>query len=200
LDNTDYLQKLAAEAMRANATRQFTVKCLACGKRQARSLHWLQTQEFKCPTCGGNLDKAPLHRITKEILQAMRGKSKAPKQRADRAGKLAPIKRHDDAKKYQLVLQFRGDAPADLDEAAALEEELIAALGDSADVDGHDIGSGETNIFIFTTDPTGTFRRAMPVLTRRKCLPAVTAAYRPVDGEQFVVLWPEGSRLKFVVT
>jgi len=199
MPENDYIKKLCAEAMRANATRRFTVKCLACGKRQARSLHWLKTHKFKCPTCGGSLDKSPLHQITKEILQAMQGKSKAPKLRADRAGKLAPIKRHDDAKKYQLVLQFRGDALADLDATAALEEDLIAALGDSADVDGHDVGSGETNIFIFTSDPAGTFRRAMPLMKRRKCLPKLAAAYRPVDGERFIVIWPEGPQQKFAV-
>jgi len=39
----------------------------------------------------------------------------------------------------------------------ALEEDLIEKLGDSADVDGHDMGSGERNIFIFTSDPVRTF-------------------------------------------
>lgn len=100
---------------------------------------------------------------------------------------------------YQLVLQFRGSWLSDLDKAAALEEALVTALGDSANVDGHDIGDGETNIFIITTDPEGTFRRAMPALKRKKVLQAVMAAYRRVDGEQFAVIWPEDSKEPFVI-
>ena len=101
--------------------------------------------------------------------------------------------------KYQLVLQFRGDTPQDLDETIALEEELIAALGDLADVDGNDVGSGETNIFIFTSDPLRTFQQTKPVLEQRQRLQAVTAAYRLVDGEDYTVIWPEGSQRKFVI-
>lgn len=101
---------------------------------------------------------------------------------------------------YQLVLQFRGDSLHDFDAMVALEDELIVVLGDSAKVDGHDVGSGETNIFIFTSNPEQTFRQARPVLERRQSLQAVTAAYRRVDGEQFTVIWPECSRMEFVVT
>ena len=100
---------------------------------------------------------------------------------------------------YQLVLQFRGDSLDDFDAMVALEEELMEELGDSADVDGHDVGSGETNIFIFTSDPAGTFDRAKPVLARKQRLQVVTAAYRPVDGEQFTVIWPEGRTKDFRV-
>src|SRR5436190_22804080 len=89
---------------------------------------------------------------------------------------------------YQLVLQFRGDSLDDFDAMVALEEELREELGDSADVDGHDVGSGETNIFIFTSDPAATFRRARPALERRQQLQSVTVAYREVEGEQFTVI------------
>jgi hypothetical protein len=98
---------------------------------------------------------------------------------------------------YQLVFQFRGDTLADYDAMIALEDELIAELRDSADVDGHDSGSGETNIFIFTSDPAATFDRARPVLDRRQCLQSVTAAFRQVDGESYTVIWPAGSRAEF---
>jgi len=54
---------------------------------------------------------------------------------------------------YQVVLQFRGDSPEDLDATVAMEDDLIEELGDSADVDGHDVGSGETNIFRGMTSP-----------------------------------------------
>ena len=100
---------------------------------------------------------------------------------------------------YQLVLQFRGDSLADYDAMVALENELIAELGDSADVDGHDVGSGEVNIFIITTDPARTFRQSRVVLERNRRLGAVMAAYRPVDGEEYTVIWPEGSAKEFRV-
>jgi hypothetical protein len=101
--------------------------------------------------------------------------------------------------RYQLVLQFRGDTLADYDQMIAVERRLTEELGDSADVDGHDVGSGETNIFIFTDDPAATFRRAKPLLQSMDRLEAVTAAFRDVDGEQYSVIWPEGSAEEFNV-
>jgi hypothetical protein len=94
---------------------------------------------------------------------------------------------------YQLVLQFRGDSLADYDAMVALENELIAELGNPARVDGHDVGSGEVNIFIITADPVGTFRQSRLVLERKGCLGAVTAAHRSVEGEEYTVIWPESS-------
>ena len=102
--------------------------------------------------------------------------------------------------KYQLVLQFRGDTLSDYDAMIALENQLIEDLGHSAKVDGHDCGSGETNIFIFTSDPAITFWRVRHTLQRVGMLQAATAAYRPVDGETFTVLWPEGSQKQFTIT
>ena len=101
--------------------------------------------------------------------------------------------------KYHLTLQFRGGSLDDCDAMIALEDELTEELGDSADVDGHDVGSGETNIFIHTSDPSATFQRVRPVLERTQCLQTVTAAYREADGEHYTVIWPEGSKRKFTV-
>ena len=91
---------------------------------------------------------------------------------------------------YQLVLQFKGDLLADYDAMLALEDDLIQALGDTADVDGHDIGGGETNIFIVTSEPENAFQLARQVLARSDLLGAVAAAYRPVAGDKFTMLWP----------
>ncbi len=100
---------------------------------------------------------------------------------------------------YQLVFQFRGASLADFDAMIALEDELTEELGDSAHVDGHDVGSGETNIYIITSDPAATFRRAKPVLERRQQLQEVTAAFRQIKGERYSIIWPEGSRAEFRV-
>jgi len=101
---------------------------------------------------------------------------------------------------YQLVLQFSGDTLADYDAMVALEDRLIEDLSHSAKVDGHDCGSGETNIFIITSDPVATFWRVRQTLRQEGRLESVTAAYRPIDGEQFTVLWPEGSQREFRIT
>lgn len=55
----------------------------------------------------------------------------------------------------QLVLQFaKAEDLNNYDKLLRFEEALISLLGRSADVDGHDFGSGEMNIFILTEDPT----------------------------------------------
>ncbi len=101
--------------------------------------------------------------------------------------------------RYQLVLQFRGDSLADYDQMIAVEDRLIEALGDSAAVDGHDVGIGEANIFILTTDPAATFRKAQPVLRSMRQLEGVSAAFRDAMGDKLTVIWPEGATQEFRV-
>ena len=99
--------------------------------------------------------------------------------------------------RYQLVLQFQGDSARDLDDLLKLEERLIDAVGVSAEVDGHDIGSGEANIFILTPSPEATFARVKPVLQAHNLLRVVDAAYRPLTGENYIRVWPEHSSKQF---
>ena len=65
---------------------------------------------------------------------------------------------------YQLVVQIKPASSADLNRLVNWEEALIERLATSAEVDGHDLGAGEFNIFLFTDDPSGTFRsiQALP--------------------------------------
>jgi hypothetical protein len=202
MGETEDIQKIVADILIANATKMFTTKCLACGKSQTRTLRWLQTNRFKCPVCGGALDDSPLHQLTLSALSRLRKpqRSKPRAQRMvhekDRVRKSPPSQ----TKKYQLVLQFAGDALADFDAMVALENELTETFEDSAEVDGHDVGSGETNIFIFTVDPLATFNQARSVLKRRQQLQVVTAAYRETEGERYTVIWPVGSRKRFAIS
>jgi len=85
---------------------------------------------------------------------------------------------------YQLVIQLSGD---DLDALVRLEEAVVERLGDLGDVDGHDIGRGEMNIFIFTDNPRRAFDRIRPTLTG-----AFAAAFRQVEADSYVVLFPPG--------
>ena len=100
---------------------------------------------------------------------------------------------------YQLILQFAGDSLFDYDAMIALEEQLIVVLGKSADVDGHDCGQGETNIFIVTDDPVSAFQQVRSSLARSGYLPLMCVGYRNVSGEGFTVLWPEGFTGTFAV-
>lgn len=54
---------------------------------------------------------------------------------------------------YQLVIQFAEEVFEEIDEIADFEDKLDESLID-AEVDGHDIGSGECNIFIHTNNTT----------------------------------------------
>jgi hypothetical protein len=91
---------------------------------------------------------------------------------------------------YQLVIQFHPTTGLDFDKLVSIEDALIDELGDSASVDGHDIGSGEFNIFIFTDSPSGSFQRVQKLLQRVKPDGAMNVAYRDADGKGYVILWP----------
>jgi hypothetical protein len=88
---------------------------------------------------------------------------------------------------YQLVLQWPS-AAVSLDHLIEIEDAVIDGLGD--DVDGHDYGSGTANIFILTEDPRRDFRGAKDILERQSALQGLRAAFRRLDQDDFVVLWP----------
>jgi hypothetical protein len=94
----------------------------------------------------------------------------------------------------QLVLQFPCNSMEEFDAVVALEDTLMAELPATlADVDGHDSGSGEANIFIHTSEPNQTFERARAVVDKvPRLAPVLRAAYRKLDAEEYVVLWPPG--------
>ena len=100
--------------------------------------------------------------------------------------------------KYQLVIQFVGESEDDFDHLIQLEDELEELLSDESEVDGHDFGSGEMNIFILTNEPNGTFEQVKAALTK-KDLSTMKAAYRDIESEVFSILWPK-NLTEFVVT
>ena len=78
----------------------------------------------------------------------------------------------------------------DFDRLVALEDRLIEKLGDVVAVDGHDFGSGEFNIFILTDDPATVFGRAHGIVVNQGVSNVMRSAYREMDGENYVILWP----------
>ncbi len=101
--------------------------------------------------------------------------------------------------KYQLVLQLPENYLKNIDALISLEDNLTEILTENEDVDGHDIGSGEANIFVFTNDPRVTFLRIKPTLENAGYLTNVTIAYRDVEGEDYTVIWPENSEKEFTI-
>jgi hypothetical protein len=93
--------------------------------------------------------------------------------------------------KFQLVLQFAVTENSELDELVALEEVLIQNLPPTCEVDGHDFGSGEFNIFVFTDWPREIFDAARQLIMKSAFQKQLRAAYREHGKDDYVILWPE---------
>lgn len=92
--------------------------------------------------------------------------------------------------RYILVLQWSRTSGSDFDDIIALEDALEESLGGSAEVEGHDFGPTEMNIFIHTDQPSETFLAAEAAGASWEHWPEVRAAYRETTGESYTVLWP----------
>jgi len=94
---------------------------------------------------------------------------------------------------YMLVLQWPSSSTAkELDLLISREDQIREDIGDHGNVDGHDIGSGEMNIFIFTEDPKATFERVKNIGSIPNHMNNLKAGYRGVGEDDFVPLYPEG--------
>jgi hypothetical protein len=95
---------------------------------------------------------------------------------------------------YLLVLQFTGDSSEDLDAIIEIEDQLTSLLGESAGIDGHDVGSNQTNIFINSAEPLATFQKCRSLLqTHGAKFDTLKAAFRSTNGSKYTVLYPEGT-------
>jgi hypothetical protein len=100
--------------------------------------------------------------------------------------------------KYQLILQWSDSLLGDYDLVISIEDALIERLPDDSEVDGHDMGSGEVNIFILTDSPERDFSIIREIIADKNLLFPARAAFREVDGDDYKVLWPIGEN-KFSV-
>jgi hypothetical protein len=92
---------------------------------------------------------------------------------------------------FRLVLQMPKE---DLETLTGIEERLEQQLmNDSGEIDGHDIGNGKGNIFIFTSDPKRTFTKLKPALEEMGLLKLLTIAYSESGEDDFQVIWPKDS-------
>jgi hypothetical protein len=100
---------------------------------------------------------------------------------------------------YQLVLQVQGESLADFDAMMNLEQDLTLQLSDVAEIDGHDMGCDEINIFILTSNPVSVFTHAKPVLERHGFLAHIKSGFRLLTEDTYTSIWPQNSKDKFSV-
>lgn len=91
--------------------------------------------------------------------------------------------------KYQIVLQFP-ETLLTFDYLVRMEDDFVALLKND-DIDGHDIGSGEINIFILTDSPINTFERLKQYLVSKELLNSVKVAYRDLNSDIYKILYPD---------
>ena len=91
---------------------------------------------------------------------------------------------------YQLVFRFWKSSLESPDQIQSLERALAEVLGDAVQLDGHDVGSRDVDLFLMTPDPAATLRRSKPALEQLALLQKVVAAYRVEGGIRFKVIWP----------
>ena len=96
--------------------------------------------------------------------------------------------------KYQLVAQWGSDSMDSYDEMIRTEDALLDRLTTRHSVDGHDVGSGEVNIFVNTNDVQAAYAEVKAVLQAEGRWDGVRIAYRPHRGEEYSILWPESLR------
>ena len=73
-----------------------------------------------------------------------------------------------------------------------VEEALISGIGEIAFIDGHDVGSGEVNIFLFTDNPNQAFRKAKSILENRGSMIGLRVAFRERTENDYQIIWPPG--------
>jgi len=99
----------------------------------------------------------------------------------------------------ELVLQLSGNSIQDYDAIVELENCIIAGLENLGDVDGHDMGAGEMNIFIRTDAPKLAFERIKTLAGIKDFMPNIKVAFRDIGGDDFTILYPAGLT-HFVIT
>lgn len=94
--------------------------------------------------------------------------------------------------KYQLVIQWPATSIKDYDAMVNVEDMLIERLTGLHEIDGHDVGSGEVNIFILTSDYEKAFDEVEAVLKDHSLWVDARVAYREIDKSEYTVLRPKG--------
>jgi hypothetical protein len=98
---------------------------------------------------------------------------------------------------YQLIIKLWRSSLTDEGFLATIQARLKQALGDSVELEGHDLSAKEINLFMLTDDPKRAFRKAKDVLESLGIAKGVSAGFRLHGGAQVTSLWPLRSTRKF---
>ena len=101
------------------------------------------------------------------------------------------------AGEYQIVFEFTGDSPKEFERITAFETRMEERLRTGV-VDGHDVGGGVVNLFVFTATPDACVEEVMGAIAPAK-LPLAAAAYRKRGDEDYVRVWPENDPSPFIL-
>jgi hypothetical protein len=80
----------------------------------------------------------------------------------------------------------------DYDAMIEVEDVLIEKLSEANEVDGHDAGTDEVNIFIHTDNPESAFDEIKAILGSSAYWVDAKVAYREVSKSEYTILWPKG--------
>ena len=100
---------------------------------------------------------------------------------------------------HQLVVKLWRKSLADEAFLPAIEDEFRQVLGDTVELEGHDVSAKEINFFMLTADPRHTFRRVKDVLERHGIVQGVSAAHRLNGGARFTSIWPLRNMRRFTL-
>ncbi len=94
--------------------------------------------------------------------------------------------------KGQIVFQWPAESMKDLDRIVAIENKIRRDLGSIGSVDGHDIGAGEMNVFIYTDDPNAVLEKAMSLLKGEVDMEDLMVGFRKFDEDDYRPMYPPG--------
>jgi hypothetical protein len=106
---------------------------------------------------------------------------------------------HREHSVFQLVLQFAPWSDRGFDDLIRLEDQLSSVVPPGA-IDGHDLGSNEANIFLFTDEPDSVLQSCLHVITQAGLLSKFSAGCRSLDRDDYSRVWPVGDSSPFSVT
>lgn len=118
--------------------------------------------------------------------------------RAERAPSPAP--KRSAKERYVLVFQFPESFFASHEAIVAFEGRLRASLPRTHEVDGHDVGAGTVNFFVFTSAPVAAHTAFRKHLGTRALERKLRVSYREVEGEAYMNLWPRRDARPFDIS
>lgn len=102
--------------------------------------------------------------------------------------------------KYQVIIQLPEAFFSTHSEIVEFENNLIASMPKTCDVDGFDVGSGTTNFFVHTDSPLAALKHFRTYMGTNKVEKNLRVSYRELDGDAYTNLWPYRDPRPFDIT